>query len=408
MNRQYRVAGLIEMVLLVSTLCEPVLADPMPIGQAIGTVADRLETAQLKSGVNAGIWPKEASFTGSIAAGMVSAFRASCEPAYRNSAELAGEYIIWSAQGNFYGDEAFALTLLSEISDDPNNNIWRSAVSNFYADVKDIAGTADYMTQFEGVEPSTAVFYLAHHVVAAYYVDATDKQIWRDNLLSLLSQVNDISSNFPVMSLGVATWALAGTGPLDQTLVNCCNPAEDGYWNDVKLADLPSLLAGHQVADGEPYAGSFYWRFDHTSGGSPSAASGHTEDAVFATLGLLAAKKSDPQLDLDQAIISAGKALLDSVSQDGRVWEHMSQTGMLLYAYAGEMLEVLDGLIIEGDLNLDGSVDFVDFAIIAGDWGATVDGGEICRNNPDIDRSGIVDFADLKVMSDNWLWNLGD
>jgi len=373
----------------------------LPIGQAVTAIGDRLEAEQIKEGINAGIWPGEALFTGSIAAGMVSAYEVTCDGAYKSSAELGGEYIIWSAQGNFYGDEAFCLTRLSDIATDPCDNAWRAAVSDFYSQVKQVVGTEAYISQFVGTESSTAVFYLANHVVAAYYVNAEDKEIWRQGLIDWLAQV-DNSSDFPVMAMGVATWSLSLTGPLDDTLID---PYGTGppYWNLKKLSDLPEMLLSHQVPEGQPYAGSFYWRFDHSDGGLVQADSGYTEDTIFGALGLIAAAQTNPDLDMDAAILAARQALLGGVYGEGVVYNHLWLKGKIYYTYAGEMLQVLGALVFDGDINLNGSVDFIDFAIFANQWGAA--GCTACDwcNGADIDHSGEVNLADLKILTENWL-----
>jgi len=376
---------------------------PMPIGEAIGVIADRLEAEQIKDGVSAGIWLGEAGFTGSIVVGMVSAYELTCDPNYRTSAELGGDYILWAAHGDFYGDEALALTRLSQIASDPCDNPWRTVVSDFYCAVKhDVNGTEGYISQFIGTEPSTAVFYLANYVVAAYYVDAEDKQIWRDGLISYLAQVDDDTSDFPVLGLGIATWALAQTGDMNDTLID---PNDDGrpYWDGVTLAELPDLLIGHQVPPGIQDAGNFYWRFNHGYGGSVSAVSGYTEDTIFGTLGLIAASRADPALEFDTAILAARQALLGGVYEGGVVYEHLWLQGAIYYTYAGEMLQVLSELIIPGDLNLDGGVNFIDFAIFANSWCDS--GCAPCPwcNHADIDQSGEVNYVDLKIMANNWL-----
>ena len=91
-------------------------------------------------------------------------------------------------------------------------------------------GTGGYISQFSSIEPSTAVFYIAHHVAAAYYVSAIDRLTWRPALINYLAKVDDTSSAFPVLALGMATWALASTGPLDNTLID---PSGAGapYWS---------------------------------------------------------------------------------------------------------------------------------------------------------------------------------
>jgi len=339
-------SALSSLFLILGSLANASLA--LPIDQAITAIADRLVAEQVKGGVYVGSWPEESGFTGAIAAGMVEAYKATGQSTYRASAELGGNYILRQSQGNLYDNEALALTCLSAIAKDPASNTWRSAVGHFYAAIQNDleGGTHAYISLYAGLDPSTVVIYLANHVVAAHYVDAKDKKIWRQGLISWLSHVDD-SCVFPVMALGAATWALAQTGPLDQTLID---PFGNGasYWNMRRLEDLPELLLSHQVANGQPGAGGFYWRFDHGDGGSgESQSSGYTEDTIFGTLGLIAASRANPglnELNLASAILSAREALLDGVSSAGTIWELLSHEGATYYLYAGEMLTVLGEL----------------------------------------------------------------
>jgi len=316
--------------------------------QAITAIADQLVVEQVKEGVYMGSWPEESGFTGAIVTGMVEAYKATGQSTYKASAELGGNYILRQSQGNLYDNEALALTRLSAIAKDPANNIWRSTVSNFYTAIKNDleGGTNAYISLYAGLDPSTVVIYLANHVVAAHYVDAKDKKIWRQGLISWLSRVDD-SCVFPVMALGAATWALAQTGPLDQTLIDPFGNG-DPYWNMKRLDDLPELLLSHQVPNGQPGTGEFYWRFDHgNSSLAESQSSGYTEDTIYGTLGLITTSKAGPEPDgpnLAQAILSAREALTGGVTSDGQVWELLSQEGSIYYVYAGEMLTVLGEL----------------------------------------------------------------
>ncbi len=400
---------IIQIVIVLPLLTYSVssVSASLPVGQAIESISDRLDVEQIKTGVLAGSWATEASFTGSIVAGMASAYEKTCNSAYKDSAELGGAFILSSASGNFYGDEAFALTGLSQIADDPANNAWRTAVGDFYDNVKNSGdGTEGYISWFLGTEPSTAVFYLAHYTVAAFYVDAEDRQIWRQGLIDWLAEVDDESSDFPVMALGVATWALAQTGPLDATLVDPSGTSKP-YWNLVTLAELPDILISHQIAVGDPNAGIFYWRFDHGDGGSGGIVSGYTEDTIFGTLGLAAASGADPALEMDEAIFAGRHALLDGIGPGGMVWERLSQEDGVYYAYAGEMLTVLAKLIISGDINLDGGVDFPDFAAFADNWHSSDCVACSWCNCSDLNHNGDVDFSDFKIIADNWLKGTG-
>lgn len=285
--------------------------------------------------------PEEEDCTGSFVAGMVSAYETTDDSEYLTCAEQGGKCILSTANGIFCGDEVFALCRLSQISSDPSCNLWRSAVSDFFEGIRsNILGTEGYIRQFTDVEPSTAVFNLAYYVVAAYYVEAEDRKIWRNTLIDCLSQIDDHCSDFPVMSLGIATWSLATTGPLDDTLID---PYRKGtpYWIGKKLEDLPALLASHQVPVGDLYAGSFYWRFDHDAGDLGSCVSGYIEDTIFATIGLISASQANLDLKLDAAINAACQTLLDAVNSEGKVVEHLGVQNSDSYTFSGEMLLVL-------------------------------------------------------------------
>lgn len=312
-----------------------------------GIIADRLETSQVRDGPEMGLWPDEELFMGPTTAGMVCAYEWMQKESYYTSAMWGTSYFIRAADvvGNLLGDEAYALVRMSELSKSEMpwmQGIWTAMLAAFYNSPRSgrEGSTQQYLQYFDALDPSTNVFYLAHHVVAAYYVDDLDKDIWRDALIAGLSRVDDQSA-FPVMALGVATWALAEIDKLDDTPV-----VADGnspQWEGVKLSDLPSLLVSHQVPQEELYGGSFYWRFDHTSGGSEDPAAGYTEDTAYGTLGLTAAAALETDTDegMTQAIQRAQGALLQSVDSEGRVYGHLSQLGETHHVFAGEVLQAL-------------------------------------------------------------------
>jgi hypothetical protein len=323
-------------------------AQAVTLNEAVKVIADRLEAEQITDGdeLNIGSWPEEAIFAGSIVSGMVDAYELSGESTYKDSAQLGGDYIFRMSEGGYYADEALAFTRLSAVAEDPLDNVWRSALNNFYFQIKYgiEGGTYGYISFYAGRDPSETVIDFANYLVAANYVNAKDQEIWRQGLINWLTHVDD-SCAFPVAALGVATWALAETGPLDDTLID---PFSTGasYWNMKRLKDLPNLLMSHQVPDGKPGAGSFYWLLGHGDGVlDETQISGYTEDTIFATRGLIAAYNVNPELsdpNLYSTILSAHDVLLNGVSPDGRVSELLSQEGSFDYNfYAGEMLNVL-------------------------------------------------------------------
>lgn len=369
---------------------------------------------QVGGSLSEGSWPPEGEYTGSIVIGLVEAYHRRCGEAYKEAALLGGEYI--RERDSYpplvylgYGDDALAFAKLSSISPDPQDNQWRTELEDFYQYIREsihgdgYQSTAGFISYYYSeTEPSTAVFYLAHHAIAAYYVDAADKAIWRDSVRAFLAQVSDDTADFPVWALGVATWALAQTGPLDDTPVKTLGLGEP-YWVGRTFADLPDLLLSHQKGSG-PYEGSFFWRFDHTDGAGASGPQdrthGFTEDNVFGVLGLAAALKANPDLPNVAAGISATKSLLSlGIDTDGSVWGHLWLASPKYFVYGGRMLTGFSGINVDGDMNMDDSVGPDDLVIFAQYW---LD-SSLCKC--DFNEDGIINQVDFAMgPAKNWLW----
>lgn len=347
------------------------------IGDAVNTMASNIQSSQITiQGDDYGSWPGEEEFMGGIVNGMVSAFDMTDDTAYSGAAWQGAismhtyqDFGRWQMY-NFYGDQVLAFARMEQLqTKDPRFDIWGSVIDQFYDDVQAIGdpfntsvlfGTKQYIMNglWQG-EVSSNVYYLANHAVAAFMADAEDKAIWREGLIKGLALVNDDDAQFPVMALGAATWALATTGPLDNTPVDPA--AEEGNpWFGVVLADLPAILLSHQVPDGGFDEGSFFWRFDHGGGGLEVVTEGYTEDAIFGTLGLLAAwEASDPNdpisADLGSGLFAATVAVLSNLKPDGIVYEHLSieEGAQDRLAYAGEILFLIGELGLDLDFDLE-------------------------------------------------------
>ncbi len=320
MKRLLLAISVVGTVLFVASV--PNTAMALPIGPAVQAIGDQLVSDQ---GVSGG-WAGEASFTGSIVAGLANAYEITGLVDYSVAAQLGADFIIGGG-GNFYGDEAYALARFSAITGDPS---YGNAAKTFY----DSLDTYAYIAGFQGTDRSNAVFYVAQHTVAADMVGAADAGIWREGLIQYLSRIADDEAFYPVQSLGVATWALAQTGPMDDTRVDPFGLIGETCWEGVALSDLPALLDSYQVDSGA-YAGSFYHRFDHTAAGAGYEASGYTEDAVFGTLGLIASGGSASDIQ------AARVALASGVNSAGDVYEHIWLGGDSYYVYGGEVLQAI-------------------------------------------------------------------
>jgi hypothetical protein len=327
----------VKVLLFVCVLFAPVSTMALPLDETVEGVADCLIANQNSDGS----WSGEQGYTGSILAGILQAYQVTEKASYLEAAELSVQFIFDSAGGNFYGDEAYALARLSEIT---GEQIYADVVRDFY----NMLDTYEYIKGYAETFRDKAVFFIAYHSVAAHMVGANDAAIWREALISNLSLIGDDVAYFPVMSLGVATWGLAETGPMDDTMIDPFGLSDVSYWEGVTLRDLPDILASHQVPDGD-YAGSFYVRYDHAAPGLGFQDSGYTEDTIFGVLGLIAVdalgQTDEPGVDdetgwdFDGEIQSAREVLAQSVHQSGMVQDHIWLGSSLYYVFGGEMLQ---------------------------------------------------------------------
>lgn len=325
---------------------------PLPLGDVLGAIADDLVADQLVNDNWPGTgWPGMENYNGAITQGMVSAYNIFGDNAYGASAESGCGWLYFDTLVQTpLGDSVLAWDVFGS-SGYVHGDEWNRTAAWFFENVRVYTpgGAAAYAASFGGDAAST-VYYLANLTLAAYGVDAEEKAIWRAGLASELAIVADDTAIFPVQAIGTATWALATTGPLDDTT-------------------LPDTLVSHQVpADGyDP--GSFYWRIDHTGGDANLVAEGYTQDAIFAVLGLYAAADANPEIvpALQAPIVDGVKAILASLGTDGLVYEHLSLGGQASYVYAAQILLLSDilGLSLDVDLNaLDEISTYEDLGIV--------------------------------------------
>ncbi len=324
---------------IISVLFAPTLTMALPLSETLDAVADSL----VKNQSSNGSWSGEPGYTGSIVSGLTQAYQIKGKASYKESAEKGVQHILDTYGGNFYGDEAYALARLTEVTGEQG---YADLVLDFYNGLDTYA----YISGFDATTPTKATFFISYHTVAAHMVGATDAGIWREALVSYLSLVDDDFSYFPVLTLGVATWALVQTGPMDDTRIDPFGLTGRSYWDEVTLSDLPDMLSTHQVISGE-HTNSFYVRFDHTSPGPGYEASGYTEDTIFSLLGLIAANAAGPtngagevndaRWNFEEEIQNAREVLVKAVHQSGMVQEHIWSGSQMYYVFGGELLQTL-------------------------------------------------------------------
>lgn len=315
MKSMYRIVCMITMLALAAGS-----AQALTQSEAITAVADRLVAEQAVDGS----WSGETDLTGSIVAGLANAYEITGNAAYLNAAEAGGSYILNNNGANPFGDEAYALARLSEVT---GNSTYSDTVKNFYNGLD----TYGYIRGFKGTDTSNAVFYVAEHTVAAHKVGADNAGVWRNALVEFLARVDDDAALLPVQSLGIATWALAETGAMDGTRVDPFGLVGEDVWQDVVLSDLGAMLAGHQDSASD----TFFHRFDHAAAGPGYEANGYVEDTVFGILGLEAAGSYSAE------ILAGRAALVDAIAADGIVYENLLTGGEDFNVFAGEWLQAV-------------------------------------------------------------------
>ena len=390
---------------------------PESTQEAVTAIADRLVEKQLVTGD--GSWPvlngvPQGWFTGTMAAGLADAYWMTCISSYKTKAELAGTWILDHTDGcSMFYDDAYALMKLSEINCTPGDNIWRTALVDFYNCVElqpydetyDKAGTALVIADLEvEVGYPWVVFEVAHYTVAAYYIDTPEKEVWRTELIRLLEGVNE-PYGAQVMMLGVATWALAQTGDLDATPCEVGSPLSTPGMA-LQLSELPGLLAAYQVSATSPYEDyrdHFITIYNYPVGNVTY--SGYTETNMYAAMGLAAADKYagyDFRSELDRL----WAVNMQPVDQNADVWWDAIEIPGTTdneehYHYAGEYLQYLAATRLPGDTNSLDSVDFDDLVYFADQWLKPL--GCTSCNRADLNRDRKVNLADFAELAQGWM-----
>jgi len=390
---------------------------PESTSEALHRVANRLVATQIQTGSYKGAWPSiggvpVGTFTGTMAAGLADAYWMTCNPAYKAAAEKAGDFIWATAPGcSLFFDEAFAFMQLSQIACDPSDNLWRTALVDFYSCLESQPpdpeygykeGTQLFIAQIEGaLSPAYAAFEVAYYTVVAYYVDTPDKAIWREKLIDLLES-NNADSGQQIFTLGAATWALAQTGDLDETPIFVGSGSWGGFPGGaaVKLQQLPPLLASYQLSAAAPtYGNHFYSIYNPPNPGF----SGWTETNIYAAMGLAAATEY-AGYDYRNSIDRVWAVNMQPVDLNGDIWYDAIDAPATgdnerYYHYAGEYLQYLSAVRLPGDINLDDAVDIADLSIFAINWLQTT---ECSCSIADLSRDREVNLIDFAELSRGW------
>ena len=336
----------LRFALLLLTLSGAVAATPAAayVGAEGRLAADRLVTSQTV----VGDWG-EPTFVGEAIAGLVNAHKHFGDNAYLTAAEGGANFVLnrdgyngTTYTGGFlpFPPETYALARLAQSNPAtwlaPASTVFSQARTDFGSASAYVTATIDFHLINLGNPIHNAVYDLARLAIAASLVNDVDAGIYRTAVIDNLADVDDNGSDPSVFALGAAVFALASTGPLDGTSLSGTSTVLNGR----TLADLPGLLAGHQVTDGnDGTIGDFYWRFDHI--GAPP--SGVTETTTLAVLGLKISQDMDPSTFSFTSEVSAARSVLAAgVGPIGQVYYiGGNSTSGAGYVYAGETLEAL-------------------------------------------------------------------
>ncbi len=361
----------------------------IPIPGPIERAADYLAGNQLANGT----WGED-GFVGEAAIGLARAYSLLGKETHKTAAEEAGDAILWEAEYNagdgtyrysLYAAETYALTWLSDISADPADNRWRTAVNDYFADLPNHNdGTQDFIdsifTNYGAQYIGTAVYDIARFTVSAHYASVEDLSVWRSNLMDALAEVK-ADSDCPTTALAAAVWGLSLTGGLDDATLS-----GSGYLNGATLSELPQILEDLQFSDG-----SFFWDFDQND-------PGYIEPTVMAKLAL------ETVGGYDAIVESANVILYSSIEPDGAVNFKLGDTASnSAFYFSGEMLETVTeaGEILpqfmRGDGNADGTVDISDPIFVL--RYLFNDGTPAsCMDTTDANDDGKVDIADAVTL----------
>ena len=305
-------------------------------GDPVLRAADRLVQQQLP----AGDWG-EAGFAGEAAAGLIRAFELVGDPMYLAAAEAAGDFMLQDAGYNAnngryvfppFPGETYAIARLSEVSSDQTK--WNDATRDLFRQIAQQSGGTnayidDVFSAHQGIL-SSGIYDVSRLAVAADIVNGNDSAVYRTRLIAGLGDVDDAvdGSEASAFALGIATWGLATTGPLDQTALSGTSAVLNGR----TLSELPGLLAGLQNP-----GGNFPWYFDGTF-------PGFSEATTSAALGLMASQDRNPGLyNFAAAIGGAREVVGQGIGPDGRAYFEIgvATPGTDSHYLAGEAIEML-------------------------------------------------------------------
>ena len=213
------------------------------VDDAMARAAERLLLGQQAPD---GTWGEQ-GFTGEAAIGLVSAYQWSGDARYKAAAERAGDALIaeaWDGENylGLYPSSTYAMVKLSEISADPANNKWRSALVTDFTGLSAI-NTANYFAA--QADASSATYDMARLTVAASYL-GSDVALWRAGLKQVLSNYQDNLGGYKDTAAGAATWALAISGDLSSSEYVSDDIAS--AWH-VTLSSLPGMLGSSNAAE---------------------------------------------------------------------------------------------------------------------------------------------------------------
>ena len=142
------------MCVILSIFYTPTITIALPLSETLEAVADVLVRQQYTDNQFCpscnGAWQGELNYTGSIVAGLIQAYQVNGNDSYKEAAEKGIDYILNSYGGNFYGDEAYALARMTEVT---GEQAYADLVLDFY----DGLDTYAYISGFDATRTEKAI-----------------------------------------------------------------------------------------------------------------------------------------------------------------------------------------------------------------------------------------------------------
>lgn len=329
---------------------------------------------------------------GTIGLGLAHAYQQTRNPDLLESLARAGTLLLTKTDDFYANEGAFAKVLDSIFQTTIFSTHVRSsfydklAAGTYYDAISDTADmtTAMYiqtkLDRYEGGQANAAAWDLGLSLYDAQCVGA-DTAPWLAAVKTEIDKLDNVLG-YDVLGLAGAVFGLAMAG-------QDYDPQAGAYASASNLADLAEILSGYQLQ-----TGGFTFSSQFMEEGMDNET---LQETAYATLALNAVNRERfwPTIQMATSYMAAVQLFTggwenyngDPIGEDNLITSEC-------------VWSIQSGLSRPGDLEPNGRVDGVDFAILSANWMRSDCGS--C-SNADITGDGTVDIADLLLLAENWM-----